>query len=108
MTGAESEQKKVLYRWDVHPDVETPVPPGAYVMRLVEGGQYRNVASGRVYSVREIVAKDPPRIRYEYTRGRDAERVEREGEANELAVVQALDGTPTAIVANEDWRQVQP
>lgn len=102
MTSAEPEARAVWYKWKVHDDVPTPIPSGTYVIRLVEGGRYRNAASGRAYSIREILADDPPRIRYEYTRGHDAEHVERVGDANNLAVVQALDGTPSAIVAVHD------
>jgi len=92
------ETSMIAYQWTVTGDAATPIPPGKYEVRLAEGGRYRNAASGRVYSVREITSDTPPRIRYEYTRGENAEVVSREGMAEELAVVQAVGETPDAIV----------
>lgn len=96
MSAATPTSSTYLYR--VSPTVDTPVPPGVYGIHIIEGGQYRNVASARVYSVREVTPGDPDTIRYEYTGGRDAEHVSREGNANELAVVEAVGSTPAAIV----------
>lgn len=88
------------YAYEVSPDVPSPVPEGRYAIRLVEGGQYRSIATGRVYTVRELQleAEDGPLVRYEYTRGEQAEPVERVDPVEMLAIVQAVPPTPAAVI----------
>lgn len=97
----DQERMSCCYAYDVSPDVPTPVPEGRYAIRLVEGGQYRSIATGRVYTVRELrlAVEDGPLARYEYTRGEQAEPVERVDPVETLAVVQDVPPTPTAVIA---------
>jgi hypothetical protein len=87
----------VSYTWKVAADVEAPLAPGVYRLRIVEGGTYRNLASRRKYTVVEV---DPEaeQITYEYTRAA-GETVSRTGAPTELAVVEAVGDTPPAIEA---------
>lgn len=86
----------VRYTWVVEPAADTPLPPGEYRVAVAEGGTYRNLASRRKYTVREI---DPvsETIRYEYTRG-DGEPVEETGCLTALAVAESVDESPGGLV----------
>lgn len=89
-------ETNVAYSWYVDPDSDTPIQPGRWEMLLVEGGTYRNLASRRKFTVVEMNPEQDT-IKYRYTRG-NGESVERTGNPNELAVVEAVDDTPGGIV----------
>jgi hypothetical protein len=90
----------VRYVWEVTPDAETPLTPGCYTIQIFEGGTYRNLASRRKYTVRDI-DRHTGEATYEYTRG-DGEHVTRTDPAVYLAVVEAVGDTPPALLDTPD------
>lgn len=85
----------VRYQWYVEEDADTPIEPGKYVIEIVEGGTYRNLATRRKYTVKDIDTDDE-QITYRYIRG-DGEPIERTGHPTELAVVEAVGDTAGGI-----------
>jgi len=92
--------KQIVYCCPVAPVADTPIAPGLYHIRLVEGGTYRNLKDRRKYSICEL---DPisGTVRYEFIQGK-GERVEDEHLAPGLGVVKAVGDTPTALVDPEE------
>jgi hypothetical protein len=104
--STESVRRRVVDEWTVAADVDTLLTPDIYLLRVVEGGTYRNLASRRKYTV-ESTDADAREISYRYVRG-EGEPVERTDEPTALAVVEAVGDTSPAVISPSDRQGGEP